>query len=171
MLWDCHLGSCLGLGCFWKFGRFCVYCVYQSWFFVFWGGVLVVLGLFFFVCLVWSEPKLLNKDNPVALRGREHPLHAAAGSGAGPPCARKFCLGQLGWQGTAWAPEAAPCRAEGTRLWRDGEMLLRRRVKTWGGLWQLELPGLACSHRCFLCALVKAASMSVLAWDSPAVLG
>lgn len=54
-----------------------MYCVYQSWVVLSWlflvffwlGGVF--LGL---------EPKLLNKESPVALRCREHPLHPAAGT-------------------------------------------------------------------------------------------
>lgn len=65
-----------------------------------------VLGLGFF--FVWSEPKLLKKDNPVALQGREHPLRAAAGSNAGSPCARKYCRGQLDSPGLLHAELRAP---------------------------------------------------------------
>ena len=51
-------------------------------------------------------------------------------------------------------------------------MPLRGCGKMWGGLWQLEeSPGLACSHRCFLCALVKAASMSVKAASMSVLVG
>lgn len=103
-------------------------------------------------------PKLLKKDNPVALRGREHPLHAAAGSSAGSPCAHKYCRGQLDSPRLLRAELRAPVygrmgRCRCVDVWRRGVGY---------GSWRSHLV-LLVHASAILCALVKAAGMSMLA--------
>lgn len=105
---------------------------------------------------VWSEPKLLKKDNPVALRGRQHPLHAAAGSSAESPCAHKYCRGQLESPGLLHAELRAPIyggigRCRCVDVWRRGVGY---------GSWRSH-PVLLVHASAILCALMKAAGMSM----------